>query len=157
MSFIYFYVYQNYFILLMGWIFYFFIAFFVVKHINQIAFFYRIFACKSFLFGCICGIVAVCLYYAIIIYTKEGIRAIFLILLTFISGGGMQIYGMLLKFHLCNNTSGIHFGLTQNIIIFVMTSLLIGLLLVDIMACSPFVILGTMLKESIMNNGILAR
>lgn len=70
---------------------------------------------------------------------------------------GMQIYGMLLKFHLCNNTSGIHFGLTQNIIIFVMTSLLIGLLLVDIMACSPFVILGAMLKESIMNNGILAR
>lgn len=157
MSFIYFYVYQNYFILLMGWIFYFFIAFFVVKHINQIAFFYRIFVCKSFLFGCICGIVAVCLYYTIIIYTKEGIRAIFLIFLTFISGGGMQIYGMLLKFHLCNNTSGIHFGLTQNIIIFAMTSLLIGLLLVDIMACSPFVILGAMLKESIMNNGILAR
>lgn len=98
-----------------------------------------------------------CLYYTIIIYTKEGIRAIFLIFLTFISGGGMQIYGMLLKFHLCNNTSGIHFGLTQNIIIFAMTSLLIGLLLVDIMACSPFVILGAMLKESIMNNGILAR
>ena len=121
------------------------------------SFFYEIFALKSFLFGCIFGIVAVCLYYAIIIYTKEGIRAIFLILLTFISGGGMQIYGMLLKFHLCNNTSGIHFGLTQNIIIFVMTSLLIGLLLVDIMACSPFVILGAMLKESIMNNGILAR
>ena len=48
MSFIYFYVYQNYFILLMGWIFYFFIAFFVVKHINQIAFFIEYLFVKVF-------------------------------------------------------------------------------------------------------------
>lgn len=80
-----------------------------------------------------------------------------LFLLAFISGGGMQIYGILLKFHLCNNALGIHFGLTQNIIIFVMTSLLIGLLLVDIMACSPFVIFGAMLKESFVNNEIFLR
>ena len=157
MSFVYFHIYPHYLILLIGWVFYFFIMFPVLKYINQKVFFYEIFALKSFLFGCIFGIVAVCLYYAIIIYTKEGIRAIFLILLTFISGGGMQIYGMLLKFHLCNNTSGIHFELTQNIIIFVMTSLLIGLLLVDIMACSPFVILGAMLKESFVNNEIFLR
>ena len=155
MSFVYFHIYPHYLILLIGWVFYFFIMFPVLKYINQKVFFYEIFALKSFLSGYVCGIIVVCLYY--IIYIKRDIDTMPLFLLAFISGGGMQIYGMLLKFHLCNNTSGIHFGLTQNIIIFVMTSLLIGLLLVDIMACSPFVILGAMLKESIMNNGILAR
>ncbi len=119
------------------------------------SFFYEIFALKSFLSGYVCGIIVVCLYY--IIYIKRDIDTMPLFLLAFISGGGMQIYGMLLKFHLCNNALGIHFGLTQNIIIFVMTSLLIGLLLVDIMACSPFVIFGAMLKESFVNNEIFLR
>ena len=157
MSFVYLYIYPHYFILLIGWIFYFFIMPFVLKYINQKIFFQKLFALKSFLLGYVCGIIAVCLYYVALICAKEDIDTMPLFLLAFISGGGIQIYGILLKFHLCNKKSNIHFKCMQNSIIFILTLLSSGLLLIDIMACSPFAILGTMFKESIANNEIFLR
>ncbi|WP_147290051.1 hypothetical protein [Helicobacter didelphidarum] len=86
------------------------------------------------------------------IYTKEGIKTIPVLLLAFISGGGIQIYGVLLKLYFYNKKENIYFSFMQNIVIFIITALLLGLLLIDIMACSPFAIGGAIIQRIIINN-----